>query len=250
MLFLFFVLGLIIGSFLNVVIYRLNTSKSLGGRSACMSCQNKLSWYELIPLLSFLGLKGRCQNCKTKISIQYPLVELLTGLIFAGLFLKLFQNNFFIFNFVFVFTFIYYAAMFSLLLVIAVYDLRHKIIPNNLALTFCVLSIFSSNAFIFAIFDGIFLALPFAFLWLVSKGTWIGLGDAKLVLGLGWFLGFSQALSAIMLAFWSGALVGLALLIFKKTSTGMKTEIPFAPFLIVGAFIAFIFNLRLFDINF
>ncbi len=211
-----------------------------------MSCQNRLSWYELIPLLSFLGLQGRCRNCKTKISIQYPLVELLTGLIFLSLFLK-FQDIFFTSTFLFAVTYIYYTTTFSLLLVIAVYDLRHKIIPDSLVLTFCALCIFSING---AFFGGIFLAIPFAFLWLVSKGAWIGLGDAKLVLGLGWFLGLYQALSAIMLAFWSGSLVGLALLIFKKTSAGMKTEIPFAPFLIAGSFVSFIFNLRLLEIHF
>src|SRR3989338_3567698 len=91
---LFLVLGLIIGSFLNVVIYRYNTARTLGGRSACMSCQKVLCWYELIPLISFLALGGRCKYCKTKISKQYPAVELLTGIIFASLFLK-FQGLFF-----------------------------------------------------------------------------------------------------------------------------------------------------------
>src|ERR1035437_5579006 len=119
---IFFVFGLIIGSFLNVVILRLNTKRSLGGRSACMSCMNKLSWYELIPVFSFLGLKGRCRNCKTKISIQYPLVELVTGLIFASLFLK-FQYVFFLNTLMFSFIYAYYAVMFSLLIVIATYDL-------------------------------------------------------------------------------------------------------------------------------
>src|SRR3989338_6841366 len=85
----FFVFGLIVGSFLNVVIYRFNTAKSFGGRSACVSCQNKLCWYELIPLVSFLSQKGRCRNCKARISIQYPLVEFATGLIFVALFYKL-----------------------------------------------------------------------------------------------------------------------------------------------------------------
>src|SRR3989338_2003903 len=84
---IFFILGLIIGSFLNVVICRFK-ARPLGGRSACMSCQSKLSWYELIPLFSFLSLGGRCRNCKTRISIQYPLVELATGIIFSLLFVK------------------------------------------------------------------------------------------------------------------------------------------------------------------
>ena len=90
---IFFTLGLIIGSFLNVVILRYNTGRSFGGRSACMTCQSELKAYELIPLFSFITLRGRCLSCKTKISIQYPLVEFATGLIFAGLFRK-FQNYF------------------------------------------------------------------------------------------------------------------------------------------------------------
>src|SRR3989338_8110091 len=117
---IFFILGLIIGSFLNVVICRFK-ARPLGGRSACMSCQSKLSWYELIPLFSFLSLGGRCRNCKTGISIQYPLVELATGIIFTLLFLK-FQNIFFTDISVFFLTYFYYAIMFSILIVLAVYD--------------------------------------------------------------------------------------------------------------------------------
>ena len=132
---IFFALGLIIGSFLNVVIYRINTSKSLGGRSACMSCRNQLCWFELIPFFSFLGLKGRCRNCKTKISLQYPLVEFLTGMLFVFIFLK-FQSLLLIDPFVFLITFLYYVAMFSILMVIVIYDLKHKIIPDILSFTF------------------------------------------------------------------------------------------------------------------
>ena len=264
---LFFILGLIIGSFLNVVIFRLNTARSLGGRSGCMSCQNKLEWYELIPVFSFIGLKGRCRNCKTKISIQYPLVELVTGFVFAGLFLKL-ADLFLANSSSFIFSFIYYAVMFSLLLVIAVYDLRHKIIPDMLVLLFGVLAFL--GLFFFKINDlsafpilafhvpsmmeflsGIFIAFPFAFFWLISSGRWMGFGDAKLSLGIGWMLGLAQALSGLVIAFWSGALIGIILMIVfrhsKMGKMGMKSEIPFAPFLVLGAFIAFLFGLNLFN---
>src|SRR3989344_4006867 len=91
------------------------------------------------------------------------------------------------------------------------------------------------------------LALPFAAIWFLSRGTWMGLGDAKLALGLGWLLGFSQALSGVVLAFWSGAVIG-ALLIALTKKYGMKSEIPFAPFLVLGAVIAFLFELHLFPI--
>ncbi len=261
---IFFTLGLIIGSFLNVVIYRINTQESFlgsfGGRSACMSCQNRLSWYELIPLFSFLSLKGRCLNCKTKISIQYPLVELATGLIFSFLFLKL-QDIFYSNIFLFAITYAYYATAFSLLVVIAVYDLKHKIIPDILsfifgALAFAGLFFFSSSGFyihtvsILEFLSGVFIALPFALFWLISGGKWMGLGDAKLALGIGWLVGFASALSGLVVAFWSGAIIGVTLVILSKNSKirrmGIKSEIPFAPFLVFGAFLAFIFDLHLF----
>jgi len=256
---IFFVFGLIIGSFLNVVILRYNTHKSFGGHSGCMNCQNKLCWYELIPLVSFFVLKGRCLKCKTKISLQYPIVEFITGVIFASLFLK-FQDVFYTNTFVFAGTMAFYATIFSLLLVIAVYDLKHKIIPDILVLVFGILSfigifLFSSFGFnphipsIWEFLSGIFIALPFALIWLVSKGMWMGLGDAKLALGLGWLIGLSRVLSGAVVAFWSGAIIGLILLIFSKKH-GMKSEIPFAPFLVFGTIIAFLFELHLFPIGF
>ena len=252
---IFFTFGLIIGSFLNVVIIRLNTEKSFGGRSACMSCQNKLRWYELIPLISFFVLKGRCRTCKTKISTIYPLVELIAGLIFAALFLK-FQDLFFLNTLIFSFTYAYYVAVFSLLVVIAVYDLRHKIIPDALSfvlgiLGFIGLFFFNSYGFyphvpsILEFLSGILIALPLYLFWLVSSGTWMGLWDAKLAIGLGWLLGLSRALSGMVVAFWIGAIVGLSLVLFTKRH-GMKSEIPFAPYLILGALLVFLFELRLF----
>ncbi len=252
--FIFFIFGIIIGSFLNVVICRYN-AKSLGGRSACMSCQNTLAWYELIPLFSFIGLGGRCKNCKTQISIQYPLVECMTGFIFAVLFLK-FQNIFFFHSLVFALTYAYYAFMFSLLLVIAVYDYKHKIIPDSLSLLLGIaafIGLFFFKDYIFfahvpslgEFLSGILLAAPFALLWLVSGGRWMGLGDAKLSLGLGWLIGLSEILSGAVIAFWSGAVIGIALIIFSRKH-GIKSEIPFAPFLVLGAFLAFMFSLQLF----
>src|SRR3989344_1715921 len=208
--FFFFVFGLIIGSFLNVVIYRMNTARSLSGRSACMSCQNKLCWYELIPLFSFFGLQGRCRNCKAKISIQYPLVEFVTGLIFLSLFLK-FRNIFFFSLPIFSITYLYYALMFSLLIVITIYDLRHKIIPDVLSFTFDVLAFIGLFFFTNSIFYGL-----------------------------------SMGFSALVLAFWIGAVVGLGLVIFSK-KYGFKSEIPFAPYLILGTLLVFIFNFNLFN---
>lgn len=264
--FIFLVFGLIIGSFLNVVICRINTTRSFGGRSACMSCMNTLKWFELIPFFSFMGLKGRCRSCKTKISLQYPMTELATGIIFATLFLK-FEELFFFNPNIFFGVYAYYAVMFSILIVIVAYDVRHKIIPDTLSFIFGILAFI--GLFVFASGDsnlpyvslhipsyieflsGIIIAVPFYLLWLVSNGRWMGLGDAKLALGLGWFLGISFALSALVLSFWIGTIIGLGLIVLSKIykwGYGMKSEIPFAPYLALGAFLAFIFELNLFNI--
>ena len=258
---IFFLFGLIIGSFLNVVIIRHNTQKAFGGRSVCLSCQRELRSHELVPVLSFFALRGRCSGCQSRISIQYPLVEFLTGLVFAGLFLK-FQNIFFDDTLLFTVAYAYYAAMFSLLLVIAVYDLKHKIIPDSMSLIFGALAFI--GLFLFADYNshlgffihlpgflqflsGILISLPFAVLWFVSEGAWIGLGDAKLAVGLGWLLGLSRALSGLVIAFWSGALVGLVLIAFSKRHS-MKSEISFAPFLVWGALLAFLFEVHFFPV--
>jgi len=148
----------------------------------------------------------------------------------------------------------------SLLVVITIYDLKHKIIPDGLVYSFAALSfvsifgIWQATFFIPSVWHflaGPLLALPFALLWLVSRGTWMGFGDAKLALGMGWFLGLSGGGAAIILAFWIGAAVGLLLIalgrilklfLFGKTFT-IKSEIPFGPFLILGTLIAFLFDI-------
>jgi prepilin signal peptidase PulO-like enzyme (type II secretory pathway) len=256
---LFFVFGLVIGSFLNVVIFRYNTHRSFGDRSGCLTCQKELSWYELVPVFSFLFLKGRCKRCKTRISMQYPIVEIITGILFAGLFLK-FQDIFFLDTLSFTVAYAFYGAVFSLFLIIATYDLKHKIIPDALALVLGILSfvgifLFSNYNFyphwpnLWELFSGPLIALPFALLWLVSKGTWMGLGDAKLAISIGWILGIGGALSGLVISFWAGAIFGIGLIALSKNH-GMKSEIPFAPFLVFGTILAFLFEFYIFSFYF
>ena len=195
-LILSFVFGTIVGSFLNVVSLRFNTGVGVNGRSKCMSCGNQLTWKELIPLLSFAYQKGSCKKCKSKISWQYPLVEFGAGVVFVMIFLTFPPLTFFSA----VTTAIYIIAT-CLLIVISVYDIKHKIIPDSFVYSFALLSLvnlcvggtsWSHVPSIAAFVAGPALALPFALIWLISKGTWMGLGDAKLVLGIGWFLGISS----------------------------------------------------------
>jgi leader peptidase (prepilin peptidase)/N-methyltransferase len=187
-------------------------------------------------------------------------VELLTGLVFATIFWK-FQNLFYMDVLDFILTFKYYAIMFSLLIVIAVYDLKHKIIPDVLSFVFGLLAFlgmfffsnFNLNVHVPSLLEflsGMIVAGPFAFFWLVSRGRWMGLGDAKLALGIGWLLGVPFALSGLALSFWFGAIIGVALILVSRSSKegrlGMKSEIPFAPFLVLGTFLAFVCELNIF----
>lgn len=146
--------------------------------------------------------------------------------------------------------------MFSLLIVIATYDIKHKIIPDILSvilgiLAFIGLFFFKDYVFsvhlptLFEFLSGLIIATPFALLWLVSRGTWMGLGDAKLAVGLGYLFGIWGALSGIVLAFWIGAFISIILVIFSK-KYGMKSEIPFAPYLVLGVILMFFLNLSLF----
>jgi len=243
-----FIFGLIVGSFLNVVIYRYQTGYTVLGRSGCLICGAPLKWFELVPVLSFLIQFGRCRACQTKISWQYPVVELLTGLIFLGSF---WRAGFFFSPLVIVDW-----VIFGLLIIITVYDWRHKIIPDHFVYAFIVIALLPSVWLGMAgpgALVGLALGAFFWLLWLASRGRWLGLGDAKLALGLGLFLGFPAALSAVTLAFWSGALVGLALLgisVLSRTrkSYNMKSEVPFAPFLFLGALLVYFFQIDVFTI--
>ncbi len=272
----FFVLGTIVGSFLNVVILRFNTGVSLGGRSGCFSCGKKIPWYDLIPIFSFTALHGRCRFCKSKLSFQYPLVELLTGLLFLGVLWRNLQLTTYLtaqagnlqpnFSFLWLLVVSCELLIMSVLVVISVYDLKHKIIPDSLVLFFGVLSLVRLLAvvgtsslvhfpYLLDLLAGPILALPIVLLWLISGGRWIGLGDAKLALGIGWFLGFSLGVSAVVLGFWLGASVGVFLVCVSKLSRArlfrrlllsagakqltMKSEIPLAPFLILGLVVVY-----------
>ena len=257
-----FIFGTIIGSFLNVVIYRYNSGTSpLTGRSQCFSCGKTLTWRELIPVFSFLASRGRCAECHVRLSWQYPIVETLSGLIFVAVFLL--QKT--------PIESLYLLVIFSTLLVIAVYDMRHQIIPDGLAIFFALLSlswfIWSTPAsferllhfpYYWTLIAGPMLFFPFWALWFVSKGRWLGLGDGKLALGIGWFLGATLGGSAVMLAFWIGAAYALIIMAIpripsivtghmSKVPLSMQSEIPFGPFLILAVFIVYFTGVNFFD---
>jgi len=246
-----FFFGVIIGSFLNVVILRMNTGRTLGGRSMCFSCSKTLHWHELVPLASFFVQRGSCTKCRTKISWQYPIVEATTGLVFlfvAFKYLYLIPWN--IPYFLILLTFSVF--VFCIWIVISVYDIRHTIIPNKLVwcvngVIFASLFLLGENSVAFHLpsfenmLAGPAIAIPFALLWRLSKGKLMGLGDAKIMLGIGWLLGLFPGIIAIVISFWIGALVSVILMLWSKKRYNMQSAIPFGPFLVIGAFLVFAF---------
>lgn len=267
-----FVLGTLVGSFVNVISLRYGTGLSpTVGRSQCFSCSTQLKWFELIPVVSFIFLKGECRTCKTKISYQYPLVEFVLGVVFIGIILRQislwpiyssFDNGLLYSSLLAV----YYFVIFSILFVIMIYDFHHKIIPNFFVYLFIFLSSAKLLFFMYLRYPGIthmdlfdlsaplLLFVAFGLLWLVSGGRWIGFGDVKLVFGIGALLGFIYGIGAVVLGFWIGALWSIFILIKQKLfntgeNFGMKSELPFAPFLIVGTILVFLLRMDVMNLS-
>ena len=247
--FVLFLFGLGVGSFLNVLVLRFGTSmKIVNGRSQCFSCAAKLGWYDLIPLVSFFAVRGHCRKCGSSISLQYPLVELLTGVVFATVWYVLFigSTSALIVDPIRIVQFILVLAFFSLLIALSVYDIRHKIIPDEFSFVLLVIAL-THEALIYSympsvlwedILSGVFFGGFFATLWFVSQGRWMGLGDAKMAVSLGLFLGFPAVLVGFLSSVWIATIYGVTLILARTYS--MKSEIPFGPFLALGTFIAFI----------
>jgi len=179
-------------------------------------------------------------------------IEIITGL----LFLLIFNLQPSIFNTVSIVHLLYYWVIASLFIVIAVYDFNHKIIPNGFVYAFIILSFLhlfinvNSEVIYPSAMDflaGPILAIPFVLVWFFSKGRWMGLGDGKLALGIGWMLGILKGISAMLIAFWVGAIIGITLLFLEHKTITMKSEIPLGPFLILGALIVFLFNIDIID---
>jgi leader peptidase (prepilin peptidase)/N-methyltransferase len=251
-----FVWGVVIGSFLNVFIYRFHTGKSLSGSSHCLSCQHPLSWFELFPLLSYLGLRGRCRACRAYIPVRYFLVELATAVLFVVVVSTVSNPLLWPLWFILV----------STLVVISVYDLYHFVIPDEFVWSLVVIAgIFAASAQylvmdVWLIFYNVAAAaLAFAFfagLWWYSQGAWIGFGDAKLAVPLGFMVGFPAVFSMLVLSFWIGALLSLGIIAaqylkergqlrlrFGSRRLTIKSEVPFAPFLILGFLAVALFTL-------
>nr|BFD62048.1 A24 family peptidase [Bdellovibrio sp. HM001] len=230
---LFFILGAIFGSFGNVIIYRLPREESIvKPRSYCYSCKTPVKWYDNIPIFSWFILRGRCRKCHAKFSFRYPLVELITAVLFAlsyhyaGLSWTLLEYLIFVFGLV-VCTFI---------------DLDHMILPDEFTLSGIVIGLVGAalnpqREFLDALFG---MLMGGGFLWgmayvyyLLTKNEGMGGGDIKLLAWIGAILGWKAIPFVIMSSAVIGSVIGL--IAARKQKAGLKTVIPFGPYLALGA---------------
>lgn len=238
-----FLIGVSIGSFINVVVYRTNAGKGLGGRSCCTQCHHVISWWELIPVIGFLILRGKCRQCRTAISAEYPLVEGVTGLLFLGIYARyvyaidigpidalqyMFRDMVFA----------------SILITLFLYDLKYFLILDRFSLPAMGVAVgvnlwmgvsLSSMLLAAAVVGGFFL-LQFS----ISRGRWIGGGDIRMGVLMGLMLGWPLALLAVFFAYALGAIVGLFLLRSKKAE--WKSHLPFGTFLAVGTLVTLVWG--------
>lgn len=233
-----FIFGVAIGSFLNVCIFRLPRQQSIAkSLSQCPHCHHPIRFYDNIPLISYLILKGRCRDCKEKISWRYPLVEFITAIFAVLLFAKFSLTlNFLIF---FIFT--------ATLIVITFIDIDHQIIPDVLTLpgipVFFLAAVFIvkvpwMEAIIgLLIGGGILWAIAFGY-ELIAKREGMGGGDIKLLAMIGGFLGWKSLIFILLFSSFLGAIVGVTVMVIKKQD--MKYAVPFGPFLSAAA-VAYLF---------
>lgn len=239
--FIIFIFGLIIGSFLNVCIYRIPQGLSISyPPSSCTHCNSRLKKKDLIPVISWLFLGGKCRYCGESINSRYPFVEMVTAILFLLTYIKI----------GFVVVLILYLILTSILITISFIDIDHRIIPNKINLFALILFIVSNlligyinwkSAILGSFIGGGFLFL----LVLLTRGAGMGMGDVKLMGVLGLFLGFKNTILALLLSFILGGFFGVWLLLHRKK--GKRDEIPFGPWLAVGTFLSLLYGREIID---
>lgn len=252
--------GLIIGSFLNVYIYRFHTGKSLSGNSHCLSCATPLKWYELFPVISYICLRGKCRTCGCRIPSRYAVVEIVTAILFilsTSVATSLVEL-------------LFLWLVMSIMVVIVVYDTNHYIIPDSLVVSLTVLNFawfgylwWLGSPIVYTLHDIIAALIGasfFLFLWLISRGRWLGFGDVKLAFPLGLLVGAEHVFSMVVFSFWIGAIVSLGLVGVAKLLRGklglrfgtegltIKSIVPFAPFLVAGCLLVFFTQLNVINL--
>ncbi len=228
--------GMVIGSFLNVIIDRMPKGESIVWKpSHCDHCKKPLRWFELFPVMSFIAFRGACLRCKKRLSWQYPLVECMTACGFLYIYSTWSSLEMGIASLI---IFCVYVVLFGI-------DYKHQILPDELLVVLLGvilvlgLGVGPSDWRIHGI-AGVSAGGFFLLIWLLTKGRGLGFGDVKLSLVLGFLLGYPSTIIALYVAFLTGAIVGVILIVSQKA--GMKSRIAFGPFLIIGAVSAYIWG--------
>lgn len=240
-----FVFGTLIGSFLNVAIWRLPRGEKLGGRSACPRCGRVLGSKELIPVISFVWQNGKCRGCRDRISPRYPIIEILTGLLFA--YTTWVFIPYLLVDYIWLLRALYIV---SLCITIFVIDYEHYLILDRVIYPAYVLVLILNIIHSYATgtlqtMDGLFISgllgallgfAPFWAIWYLSKGKWMGFGDVKFAALIGLMMGVNRLPVAIFLGVFVGTIVSIILLLMGKKK--MASAVPFGTFLAVGTMLA------------
>jgi len=242
--FIFIVLGLMIGSFLSVLLERLDRKEGIvGGRSECPHCHHVLAWYDLIPLVSYVMLKGRCRYCGARISILYPALEVVMATV-IGLYVYRYgvPSTWYLTD----------LAILVGLVALFFFDLRYQILPDKITLALIGIVLFRiiferPDLLFNAIATGALMSGLLGLLYLGSRGRWIGLGDVKLAFLIGSLFGYPGAVGVTLLAIWTGALVGVGLILARRAN--MQTALPFGSFWTAMAIVAVIWPAPVFYLS-
>lgn len=244
------ILGLIMGSFISMWSFRAPRNLPLAGRSFCDVCRKKIKWYRNIPLFSYLVLRGKCLDCKNKISERYPLIESFTALLFflTGYIILDQQRIPAILLGTGVFALPIALVLLTIFIMHIAVDLEEQILPDTLTLILGVVSLLlaaslPSSLFIERLFAGFIIFSGFLVVHLATRGRGMGFGDVKLVFVLGILLGLFPSLTFLNMAFITGAVTGLLLIALRKAKFGK--EIAFGPFLLVAAWVSLFYSSEL-----
>ena len=250
--FLSFFLGAALGSFVNVVVTRLHVAKTTNTRSKCLACGEKIRGYDLIPVLSYLLLKGKCRDCKSPYGISSLLIEVLYGVLFVLLYYFILRGQITpLYSLVWL---LYYSLLFIVLGVVALYDYKHTYIPIlhllvYIVLTFLVLVIrYIATPSYIVLLGPLVVALPFFIIFLLTKGKGLGFGDVILFLGVGAFFGIEQGLAVLLISVWLGALYGMVVYSRRRKTNNHSTLIPFVPCIVISFLIVLFTDIDIFSI--
>lgn len=232
-----FLYGIVIGSFLNVCIYRIPAKESLIPSSHCMSCGHKLHWYDLFPVFSYILLRGRCRYCKAKVSWQYPLIEMLNGVLYVIVFMANGINL----------NSVVYCLMTSALIVISVIDERTYEIPVGLNIFLLILGVvmcaLNWQNVTEHLIGAVAVGIPLYLLYLLSGGKAIGGGDIKLMGAAGLIIGWK----CIVLAFFVGCILGSVIHVLRMKLTKVEHVLAMGPYLSAGIFITALWGNRMIE---